>query len=254
MAIANGLLIADVMHARARPRPNRFHYGVYYLCFALDELSKMGNALLSVNKLNLFSFFERDYGRKDNTGVEPWIRGLLAEWNIPEADGRIVLLTLPRQFGHVFNPVSFWFCLDKSGALRTVLSEVSNTFGERHCYMSFKEDRSVIDQDDWLRAEKIFHVSPFLDVTGYYLFRFAYRDDKIGVWINYHDEEGLMLSTAVVGKRHPLTALGLAWCFIRYPLVTFKVIGLIHYQAVRLWLKRMRYRPKPIPPITEVSR
>jgi DUF1365 family protein len=156
--------------------------------------------------------------------------------------------------GHVFNPVSFWFCLDKAGALRVVLSEVSNTFGERHCYLSFHEDRRAIVQDDWLRAEKIFHVSPFLDVTGHYLFRFAYREDKIGVWINYHDAEGLMLSTAVVGKRRPLTAANLAWCFIRYPLVTLKVVGLIHFQAVRLWLKRMRYRPKPVPPMTEVSR
>jgi DUF1365 family protein len=135
-----------------------------------------------------------------------------------------------------------------------VLSEVCNTFGERHCYLCFHDDRRAITGDDWLRAEKVFHVSPFMDVTGHYLFRFVYREDKIGVWIDYYDAEGLMLSTAVTGKRSALTAASLLRCFFRYPLVTLKVIGLIHYQAARLLIKGLRYRSKPIPPVTEISR
>jgi uncharacterized protein len=254
MALENALLVADVTHARQRPKRNAFTYGVYYLCFALQDKSRLANGLLSLNSFNLFSFHERDHGARDGALLEPWIRGLLAEWNVPQADGRIVLLTLPRVLGHVFNPVSFWFCLDKQENLRAVLSEVCNTFGERHCYLCFHDDRRPIAGDDWLSAEKVFHVSPFIDVTGHYQFRFVYREDKIGVWIDYYDAEGLMLQTAVTGKRGPLTAASLLRCFFRYPLVTFKVIGLIHYQAARLVMKGMRYRPKPPPPVTEISR
>ena len=155
--------------------------------------------------------------------------------------------------GYVFNPVSFWFCLDMQGSLRAVLSEVCNTFGERHCYLSFHDDRRPIGNDDWLRAEKVFHVSPFMDVVGHYMFRFVYREDKIGAWIDYYDAEGLMLNTSVVGKRRPLTAHNLLTCFFRYPLVTLKVIGLIHYEAVRLCLKGIRHRTKPLPSVTEIS-
>lgn len=254
MALENGLLIAEVMHARHRPRSNAFRYGVYYLSFALSDLARLACGLLSLNRWNLFSFCERDHGAKDADSMEAWIRGTLAEWKIAEADGRIELVTLPRVLGYVFNPVSFWFCFDQENNLRAVLSEVCNTFREKHCYLSFNDDHRPITQDDWLRAEKVFHVSPFMDVSGHYLFRFAFREDRIGVWINHHDENGLMLSTSVTGKRYPLTSARLLWCFFRYPLVTFKVIGLIHYQALKLAVKGMRYRPKPLPPAAEVTR
>jgi len=254
MALTNALLIADVAHARHRPKRNAFHYGVYYLCFAIDEMESLRTSLLSINRWNLFSFHERDHGARGVNSLAGWIRGVLVEWKVPEADGSIILLTLPRLFGHVFNPVSFWFCLDREGNLRAVLSEVMNTFKDRHCYISFHDDRRPILADDWLRAEKVFHVSPFLDVNGYYLFRFVYREDKIGVWIDHYNAEGLMVSTSVTGKRMPLSSTNLLYCFFRYPLVTLKVIGLIHYQAMWLWLKGIGYRPRPIPPSMEVSK
>ena len=255
MVTTNGLLMAEVSHARQRPRQNRFNYGMYYLCTALDEWQHLGNAkLISHNKPNLFSVYDKDHGAHDGSPAEPWIRGILAKWGVTTADGRIVLLTLPRVMGYVFNPVSFWFCLDKQGQLRAVLSEVSNTFRDRHSYLSFHSDQRPITQDDWMQAEKIFHVSPFIEIKGHYQFRFAYREDKIGVWIDYYDEDGLMLTTSLTGKRIPLTAGALLRCFLRYPLVTVKVIALIHYQALKLWLKGIRYHArKPLPP-TEVSR
>lgn len=251
--VNNRLLISKVAHARQQPKRNAFCYGVYYLCFALDELPLLKNALLSLEKWNLFSFYARDHA--DGKPMEEWIRGVLREWDIPQADGRIVLLTLPRLFGYVFNPVSFWFCLDKEGKLRAVVSEVHNTFNDRHCYISFHDDRRPINPDDWLRAEKVFHVSPFMDITGYYQFRFVYGEEKIGIWIDYYTADGLMLTTSVAGKRSALTAGSLLRCFFRYPMITLKVISLIHYQALRLWLlKGIRYRPHPNPPVSEVSR
>lgn len=255
MVIANGLLIADVSHARQRPKRNAFRYGVYYLCFALDQMAELGRlSLLSHNRPNLFSFHDRDYGACDGSPPEAWIRDLLKTWNVPQADGRVVLLTLPRLLGYVFNPVSFWFCLDKEGGLRAVLSEVSNTFGDRHGYICFHDDRRPITSDDWLQSDKVFHVSPFIEIKGHYRFRFAYREDKVGVWIDHYDEEGLLLTTSLTGRRVPLTSGALLRCFFRFPLVTVKVIGLIHFQALKLWLKGIRYRTRqPLPP-TEVSR
>lgn len=254
MAITNALLIANVMHARQRPRKHMFNYTVYYLCFMLSDMRAIANKILSINRFNLFSFQEKDHGVRDGSSNEAWIRAVLAEWKVPEADGEITVVTLPRIFGHVFNPVSFWYCMDKEGRLRAVLSEVTNTFGDHHNYISFHDDRRPIGSDDWLTAQKVFHVSPFMDITGHYQFRFICNDRKIGAWVNHYDDEGLMLATSVTGKRVPLTTKSLLWCFFRYPMITLKVIGLIHFQALRLWTKGIKYRPRPLPPTTEVSR
>ncbi|NBO19747.1 MAG: DUF1365 domain-containing protein [Proteobacteria bacterium] len=253
MAISNGILITDVMHARSRPKANRFRYKVFYLCVPLDALKDMCCGVLSLGGFNLFSFHESDHG-DGKTPLEPWVRGVLAQWGAKGADGRIVMVTLPRLLGYAFNPVTFYFCLDAAGGLRAVISEVNNTFGDRHCYISFHDDGRVITQDDILTTQKLMHVSPYCEVKGHYQFRFAYREEKIGVWIDYHDDEGLLLTTAMVGKRVPLSSGQLLGCFFRYPLITVKVIGLIHYQALKLFLKGIRYRTRPTPPQTEISR
>jgi DUF1365 family protein len=254
MALNNALAVASVAHARQLPVRHAFRYHVYYLCVALNDIPRMALSLLSLERFNLFGFYASDHGARDGSSLEVWIKRLLNEWRVPEADGQVILFTLPRVLGYVFNPVSFWFCLDKAGALRAVVSEVSNTFGEHHAYISFHDDRRPIRGDDWLRAEKVFHVSPFMDVDGHYLFRFSYDETKLGVWINHHNQNGLMLVTSVVGKRMPLTSSSLLKCFLRYPFVTLKIIALIHGEAVKLLLKGLRYRPKPAPPTTEVSR
>ena len=254
MALENGLFVGKIMHARQRPTRNAFTYGAYYLCFPLGEMKRLGEAaIVSVNRGNLFSFFEKDHAG-GKAPLEPWVREILARWEIPQADGRIVLVTLPRLFGYVFNPVSFFFCLDRAGALRAVVSEVHNTFGDRHCYISFHEDRRVITQDDTLQSQKLLHVSPFIAVTGHYVFRFAYREDKIGVWVDHHDADGLLLSTSIAGKRVRLSCANLLKAFFRYPMMTLKVVALIHYQALRLWMKGIRYISRPKAPEEEVSR
>jgi len=253
MALTNALTVAQVMHARKRPKTNAFRYHVYYLCARLSDVPLLSRLwLFSLNGFNLFSMRERDYGR--HTTAENWMRQVLAEWNITNADGEIVLMTMPRILGYAFNPVSFWFCLDTSGALRAVLADVTNTFGERHAYLLHHDDGRVITQDDWMSSKKIFHVSPFIEITGHYEFRFAYSEEAVGVWINHNDENGLLLTTSVVGKRQPITSASLLRCFFRYPLVTLKVIGLIHFQALRLTAKGIRYHVKPTPPTVEISR
>ncbi len=255
-SIAGGLFMADVMHARLKPRQNKFRYKVYYLCLRLEELERL-NAIrgISLNRFNFFSVCDKDHGKKDGTPMQDWIENILKKWGLKEvADGGVVVVTLPRVLGYIFNPVSFWFCLDKQGGVRAVVSEVSNTFGEEHSYISFHDDKRAITQDDILEAKKMFHVSPFLKVEGYYKFRFAYKEDKIGVWIDYFDAEGEMLKTSLVGKRHELNTRSLFRSALQYPLITLKVIGLIHWQAIKLVSKRIRYVKKPPAPGEEITR
>jgi DUF1365 family protein len=254
MVMKSGLLIATIMHARQRPKKHAFTYGAYYLCFALSDMRLLASRLLSLERWNLFSFYKKDYGARDGGALDDWIRKILAEHKITAADGDIVLVTLPRLLGYAFNPVSFWFCFDTQNRLRAVLSEVRNTFGEHHFYLSCHENHAPILSDQWLQAEKAFHVSPFLPVNGHYRFRFTCSKEQVRVLINYFDQDGLMLATSITGSRHDLTATQLLKCFIRYPLVTFKIIALIHSEALRLILKGARYHPKPMPPTAEVTK
>lgn len=135
-----------------------------------------------------------------------------------------------------------------------MLSEVNNTFGEKHCYLSYHDDKRPIGKDDWLESRKVFHVSPFLEIKGFYRFRFAYGEEKIGAWIDYHDGEHKTLITSLVGKRTPLHNRSLLFCFFRYPLITLQVIGLIHYHALRLVLKGIRYHNKPPRSMEDITR
>jgi hypothetical protein len=248
------IVTAQVFHARTRPKRNAFRYGVYYLRLTLEELTAPGKCVLfSLNRFNLFSLKADDY----STGALPAreaVAAALAEFGVNEADGQIELITMPRVLGFAFNPVSFWLCHDREKNLRAVIATVNNTFGETHRYLCCHADHRAIAENDWLEAKKIFHVSPFLAVDGSYRFRFACPSDKVAIWINHHDAEGLLLSTSLIGKTQPLTLARLLACFFRYPLVTLKVVALIHYQAVKLFLKGMRHYRKPAPPLSEISR
>ena len=156
--------------------------------------------------------------------------------------------------GYGFNPVSFWLCRDRAGALRAVLAEVNNTFGERHSYFCFHDDHRAICAGDRLSARKMFHVSPFMKVEGRYAFRFSTDGNRVAVTIDLEDDEGLLLRTAIVGRPSALSTRSLLALLARNPLYPFKVIGLIHYQAVRLFLKGVRHFRKPAPPDFNVSR
>jgi DUF1365 family protein len=253
VALENGLLIADVVHQRVSPKPHRLSYRVYYLCFPLARMGDIVCRFLGVNKGNLLSFHECDHGFAGRP-CKDWVAEVLQEYAVGTADGDVVLLTMPRVLGYVFNPVSFWFCLDSAGILRAVVAEVNNTFGERHAYLCVHDDQRAITRDDWLETKKVFHVSPFLRVRGEYRFRFAYSADQIGVWIDYADEGQVVLHTAMTGRRRRLDSSSVARCFFRYPLLTLKIIGLIHWHALRMVVKGFRYYRKPVPPNEEISR
>jgi hypothetical protein len=247
------LLDARIFHERMKPRRNRFGYNALYCLFPLEMLADTRRVgLLSFNRANLFSIRSADYGRAD---VPParYIRLLLDDWRLGEADGEVRLMTLPRVLGYGFNPVSFWLCFDRDKGLRAVLAEVNNTFGERHSYLCFHDDHRAIAPQDVLSARKVFHVSPFIKVEGRYAFRFGVTDERVAITIDLEDGEGVLLRTAVTGRPKAVSAGALLALLGRNPLYPFKVVGLIHYQAVKLFLKGVRHFNKPAPPGASVS-
>jgi DUF1365 family protein len=259
------LNFGKVMHQRMKPVGHRFVYGVFFLTVPMTKLGEVGKGLLKHDRFGLLSFLTRDYGPRDGTSLEAWMRKLLSDEGIHSADGEIVLHTFPRVLGYVFNPISLWYCHDKSGALRAVLAEVNNTFGERHNYLVAHEDERAIVPGAWLTARKVFHVSPFCDVKGHYRFRFDLAGERIFAQIDYHDEpatdgapqgepDGKLLVTTVHGHGVPITNGAVLKAFFGHPLMTFGVIFRIHWQALRLWGKRVPFFSKPNPPLQETTR
>ncbi len=248
------ILTARVIHERTQPKQNKFAYNVYYLCFATHLVQQLKRFMLPLKRFGVLSYYEQDRGDKTQTN-DTWIRSVLKDWELLDVvTGNIILVTMPRILGYAFNPVSFWFCFDEEEQLRAVLSEVNNTFGEQHCYISYHDDTRPITQDDWMQSEKVFHVSPFLSIEGRYEYRFICNAEKVAVWINHITEKGVMLRTSVIGKRIPLTNKNLFIQFITKPLVTFKVTGLIYMQAMKLALKGIKYTRKPTPPAKDITR
>lgn len=253
--LAHTIVDATVVHRRLRPRDNAFRYRVAYLCLSLGALESVRGRWLKLDRAGLVSFQRADHGARDGGDLKRWLHDILAEHGLGTVcDGEVTLMTMPRMLGYVFNPVSFWFCRDRAGALRAVLCAVNNTFGERHCYLVHHDDHRPVDPDAWLDGRKVFHVSPFLPVEGNYRFRFR-LDEKIAhVDVNYHDTEGLMLATSVGGRLEPLTDRAVLRRFLGNPTMTLGVVLRIHWQALQLWRKQARFYRKPVPPSQLVSR
>ena len=248
MEIKPQFLFGQVMHKRLFPKENGFCYGIYYLALPLSKISAaLENKFFKINRWGVLSFYNRDHGYRNDDPPEQWARDILKQHNVDQADGDMLLVAMPRVFGYVFNPVSFWYCFDIDQKLRAVICEVNNTFGETHSYICVHDDQREITQDDVITGQKVFHVSPFLEREGHYEFRFALKDDKMGAWIDFYDEKAQKkLITALNGKFAPLTQSYAFRAFWRYPLVTFKAIFLIHWQAVKLFVKGTEYVPRPL--------
>lgn len=238
-------------HGRKGAIRNAFRYSIDYVL--LDAEAKLqAPGLFSRNGRNVVSVQDIDHGGAPHSGTgAAWVRNVLHAHAIRDVHA-IELLTQPKVLGHVFNPVSFWLCRREDGALAAAIAEVTNTFGDRHSYLCAHENGRPITAQDRMRAQKIFHVSPFQPVSGGYEFRFDIRDDKIGIWIDYTQSEGGLVAT-LTGARAPLTNGGILRMLLRRPFGSRRVLALIHWQALRLWAKRAVYRTRPHPPETSVS-
>jgi DUF1365 family protein len=258
--------IGEVRHTRLRPVLNRFVYPTYFLMLPMRSLRTAASDSLRRNRFGLISFFDRDHGdgRADSLA---WVDELLAREGVSDATGEVWLHCYPRVLGHTFKPVSFWYCHRPDDSLAAIVVEVNNTFGERHCYLLAGAELAFGRE---LQASKVFHVSPFCDVSGSYRFRFM-RDglhptppshritatmnpSRTIACIDHHDAEGALIRTSVSGALKPLTAASARAVFFGMPLMTLGVMARIHWQALRLLAKRVPFFHKPAPPATFTSR
>lgn len=247
------LAFGEVRHARLRPVGHAFRYRSFFLrvpAHLLDGGSH-GRWWFGVNRRALISLNESDHG--NGGAVRPWIAGLLRDAGLP-CDGEIWLHAFPRVLGYAFKPVSFWFCHDREGALRAVVAEVNNTFGERHCYLLAGERGEPMTAGVELRARKVLHVSPFCSVEGSYRFRFLQARGRALMRVDYDDAQGPLLATSMSGRLVPVGRASCARALAGFPWFTLGVVVRIHWQALRLWAKRVPWHRKPGAPSPAITR
>lgn len=257
MSSLSAAYTGHVVHARHRPRAHRLRYGVFYLLLDLDELDVLDGKLrlFAHNRAGVFSFHDRDHGPRDGTDLRAWVDAQLTAAGIELSGGRVTLLCLPRILGYVFNPLSVYFCHDRAGALKAVLYQVANTFGESHIYL-VREDGGDAPSDTAMLHhgfDKVFHVSPFIPMDCRYDVTLRPPGQHVSIVIRESDREGPLLAATLHADRSELNDGFLARSFLRYPLLTLKVIAGIHWDALRLWLKRTPLVRHTQPPENPVS-
>jgi len=233
---ASALYVGRVGHRRHRPRAHRLEYRVFSLLLDLDELPVLAQRLrlLSHNGPGVLSFFDRDHGPGDGSPLVPYVRDLLARAGVRDADGPVRLLCYPRVLGYVFNPLSVYYCHARDGALRALIYEVSNTFGERHSYvMPVGQDGTQIRQT----CRKAFYVSPFLPMDCTYHFQVHTPGERLSLVIHETHEAKPILDAWFTGDRRPLSDGTLLRAALSVPFLTLKVLAAIHWEALKLWLK-----------------
>ena len=246
------------MHARFAPKEHRFVYRLFLFAIDLDELDALHDRLrlFSRNRRNLYSFRDGDFlptheplhnaparpAPAAGLSLKQRVAAHLAASGIDLTGGRVLLVTLPRVLGYLFNPVSFYFCYDHTGAPVAALAEVTNTFKEMKPYLLGPETRG--DGIFTLRIPKHFYVSPFSDVDVAIDFTLRAPGDRLSVQIDDYVGADRTLTSTLTGPRQPLTDARLAWFTLKYPLLTLRIIGLIHWHAFRLWLKNVPWFAK----------
>ncbi len=237
----------DVMHARLKPMSHRFVYRVLNLLIDLDRLDEANRQtrLFGVNRRALYSFHERDHGPRDGTSLASHVRKLAASAGVDLSGGRILLLCYPRLLGYAFNPLSVYYAYRADGSLALLVYEVRNTFGEHHSYVCPVRPDEVSDSGIRQARNKRLYVSPFIGMEMRYHFRLTPPGEDLKIRILETDSEGPLLAAMFHGRRHPLTSALLLAAFCSLPFVTLKVIGGIHFEAARLWLKGARLFPRP---------
>ena len=250
MTQASALYVGKVTHRRLRPRVHALAYRVYMLLLDLDEVDRLDLKVLRRARFGLMSFDPRDHGDGSDTPLRVQTETRLRQAAITGPIGAIRLLTMPRVLGYGFNPISLYFCHRPDGTLAAVVHEVTNTFGERHAYVAPAGETGRVHRH---AAPKSLHVSPFMDMDMGYAFRVSEPGERVKVLIDLKDSEGVRLATGFIGERRPLTDGQLLRAWLTHPLLTLKVIGGIHWEALRIWTKGIAYRRKPTPPSEPVT-
>jgi len=231
-----------VIHKRFKPKIHFFKYKVFSLLIDLSELDNLDKKIgfFSYNKFNLISFFDKDHGERDGSSVINWVKKNLKENDVNCENIRIKLLCYPRILGYVFNPLSIFYVYDKNDKLISLLYEVKNTFGEQHTYIFKIKENNLLQHN----CEKKFHVSPFIEMNCSYFFRTLKPADKISIIIDQYQLNEKILYASQDGKRTDFTTSELIKSYLKHPLMTFKVIAAIHFEAFKLWTKGIKFIQK----------
>jgi uncharacterized protein len=243
---AAALYFGEVMHARLKPMGYRFNYRVMSLLIDLDRLADADrqSPLFGVNRAALYSFNEADHGERDRSSLRAYAQRCAAQRDVDLTGGRVLLLCYPRLLGYTFNPLSVYFCYRADGELGLLIYEVRNTFGDIHSYALAVTPDEISKAGVRQQQDKLFYVSPFIEMAMRYHFRVSPPADDVKLRILETDHEGPLLAATFHGRRRALTSAALLRSFVSLPLVTFKIIAAIHWEALRLWLKGARLVPR----------
>ena len=235
----------SIIHKRFKPKKHFFCYKTFSLLIDLSEIEELRKKIkfFSYNRFNILSFYNIDHGPRDGSCLIKWVKKTLEESKINIGAGKIKLLCFPRFFGYVFNPLSIFYCYDENLQLKAVLYEVKNTFNEQHTYVFHADPYSDLILH---KCDKKFYVSPFIEMKAFYNFRLTRPGDIIDIFIKETDVNGVLITASQVGKRLELNSKNLFSQFLRHPLMSFKVILAIHFEAFRLWFKGVKHVRKKI--------
>ena len=233
-----------VIHKRFKPKEHYFKYNVFSLLIDLNELDQINKDIkfFSYNKFNIISFYDKDHGDRDGSSIKLWVKKNLKSIGIMTEDISIKLLCYPRIFGYVFNPLSTYFIYNKNSELISIFYEVKNTFGEQHTYIFKAQDEKTVQN----KCKKKFYVSPFIEMDCEYHFKTLNPREQLSVVINQNDKDGKLLFASQDGISKDFNNKNLILSYLTHPLMTFKIIGAIHYEAFKLWAKRIKLIAKKI--------
>ncbi len=252
MNSASAIYFGEVGHRRTRPKPHKLRYRVFSLLLDLDELPQLSGSLrlFSYNSRGLFSFYDRDHLAGTDEPLRDQVRRELSRAGIETPGCSISVFCIPRILGYAFNPLSVYFCRRADGSLAAILYEVNNTFGERHSYLiAVKDEEEIVRQT----CDKELYVSPFMPMAMEYDFRVQPPGEKISIAIHGRDAEGILISAYQTGERAELSDRSLLRALFGLPLLNLKVIGGIHWEALKLWIKGIRLVPRPSAPADAVT-
>jgi len=240
MSLFNSCIYSGfITHRRFKPKRHFFSYKTFSLLIDLNEIENLGKKInfFSHNRFNILSFYDADHGPRDGSPLIPWVKKTLAEAKINIRSGTIKLLCYPRFFGYAFNPLSIFYCYDENLKLKAILYEVKNTYNEQHTYVF-----SALPSSNLIlhKCDKKFYVSPFMEMKTFYNFRLLNPEKILNVFIKQSDEEGTLLTACQVGKKIEMSSKNLLFQFLKHPLMSFKVILAIHFEALRLWIKGVK--------------
>lgn len=245
----SGIYAGQVRHRRLQPVPHEFDYRMFMMYLDLDELPKLfrGRWLWSGRRAALARFRREDHMGPADIPLDKAVRDLVEQRTGQAPSGPIRLLTHLRYFGHVFNPVSFYYCFDKDdNFVETIVAEVNNTpWGEQHCYVLPQSENHGAGAHSRFFPEKVMHVSPFMEMDVDYDWRFRQPGESLTVHMKNSREGSKVFDATLVLQRQEIDGRSLAAVLLNFPLMTIKVVAAIHWQALKLWLKSVPVHDHP---------